>query len=451
MAGGWTRDGAVQDQIDDTVKDAVLRARALHAARAIAPRNATIAASRSPRSAARRCPACAPASPASPCATRRSPTRPSTAAAARIASCARRWLGQHGPTAPNTENPPAASLVSTIPISPQSIQPGLPSRKQILDFIASSDQPAGKREIARAFGLSGQDKIALKRLLKDMADEGLIDSSPGRAFHQAGGVPKVTVLRVSQVDDSGHVWAVPEQWHAETPPPRLRVHRARQAQRARHRRPHPGAHRGERARAARPSDEEARSARPSWCWAWSSSEGDALLAVAGRQEGTARAADHRPEGRRARRPGAVRGDAAARRGSSARVDAVLGDPFAPRSFSLIAIHKHGLRARIRAGSDRRGGAGREACRSATREDLTHLPIVAIDPEDARDHDDAIWAEPRRRRRAAGTRSSPSPTSASTSAPARSSTARRGRAATASISPTASCRCCPRNCRPTSAR
>jgi ribonuclease R len=28
---------------------------------------------------------------------------------------------------------------------------------------------------------------------------------------------------------------------------------------------------------------------------------------------------------------------------SAKVDAVLGDPFAPRSFSLIAIHKHGLR------------------------------------------------------------------------------------------------------------
>ena len=28
MAGGWTRDGAVQNQIDDTVKDAILRARA---------------------------------------------------------------------------------------------------------------------------------------------------------------------------------------------------------------------------------------------------------------------------------------------------------------------------------------------------------------------------------------------------------------------------------------
>ena len=41
---------------------------------------------------------------------------------------------------------------------------GLPSRKQILDFIATSDQPAGKREIARAFGLSGQAKIELKAL-----------------------------------------------------------------------------------------------------------------------------------------------------------------------------------------------------------------------------------------------------------------------------------------------
>ena len=60
---------------------------------------------------------------------------------------------------------------------------GLPSRQQILDFIASSDAPAGKREIARAFGLAGHDKIVLKALLHDMADEGLIDASPA-ALHQ---------------------------------------------------------------------------------------------------------------------------------------------------------------------------------------------------------------------------------------------------------------------------
>src|SRR5919112_2468280 len=100
---------------------------------------------------------------------------------------------------------------------------GLPSRKQILDFIATSDQPAGKREIARAFGLSGQDKVALKTLLKDMADEGLIDSAPGRAFHKMGGVPKVTVLRIVDVDESGQAWAVPERWESDAPEPRLRV------------------------------------------------------------------------------------------------------------------------------------------------------------------------------------------------------------------------------------
>ncbi len=100
---------------------------------------------------------------------------------------------------------------------------GLPSRQAILDFITSSDTPAGKREIARAFGLRGNDKIGLKALLKDMADEGLIDSAPGRAFHKMGGVPKVTVLRVVDVNDDGHAFAVPEHWESDHPPPRLRV------------------------------------------------------------------------------------------------------------------------------------------------------------------------------------------------------------------------------------
>jgi ribonuclease R len=65
-----------------------------------------------------------------------------------------------------------------------------------LEFIQTSNEPAGKREIAREFGLRGNEKIALKALLKDMTDEGLIDMAPGRAFHKMGGVPKVTVLKI---------------------------------------------------------------------------------------------------------------------------------------------------------------------------------------------------------------------------------------------------------------
>src|SRR5919112_1137989 len=271
---------------------------------------------------------------------------------------------------------------------PRKRSAGLPSKKQILDFIATSDQPAGKREIARAFGLSGQDKIALKTLLKDMADEGLIDSAPGRAFHKAGGIPKVTVLRVVEADDSGNVYAMPEQWQAEGPAPKLRIME-------RGRRSALGigdsvlARTDEKGRGliAHPMKKLARSA-------------ELVLGVV-KQEGERHWLS--PVDKRERRElfiselkDAQPGDLVLCEVSgrpprvSARVDAVLGDPFAPRSFSLIAIHKHGLRHEF----DRQ--AVDEAHRVSNlslgeREDLTHLPIVAIDPADARDHDDAIWA------------------------------------------------------------
>jgi ribonuclease R len=272
---------------------------------------------------------------------------------------------------------------------PRKRSAGLPSRKQILDFIASSDQPAGKREIARAFHISGQDKIDLKRLLNDMADEGLIDHSRGRAFHQAGGVPKVTVLRVSQVDDSGNVFAVPEQWHAETPPPRLRV--------------------VERGRSALGIGDRVLCRTEEKGQGWLAHPLKKLARAAELVLGVVRRDGDRfwlsPVDKRERREFAIHELKDAEPGDlvlcevtgrpprvSARVDAVLGDPFAPRSFSLIAIHKHGLRAEFAQ------EAIDEAHRVAKlplgqREDLTHLPIVAIDPEDARDHDDAIWAEP----------------------------------------------------------
>ena len=59
---------------------------------------------------------------------------------------------------------------------------GLPSREQILAFIQSSNDPAGKREIAREFGLRGHEKIALKALLKDMTDEISEDTTESKLF-----------------------------------------------------------------------------------------------------------------------------------------------------------------------------------------------------------------------------------------------------------------------------
>ena len=53
----------------------------------------------------------------------------------------------------------------------------LPSKQEILDFLETASGKSGKREIARAFGVKGGDRVALKELLRDMADDGLIAGS----------------------------------------------------------------------------------------------------------------------------------------------------------------------------------------------------------------------------------------------------------------------------------
>ena len=269
--------------------------------------------------------------------------------------------------------------------------PGLPTRKQILDFIEQSGQPAGKREIARAFGLHSHDKILLKALLKDMADEGLIDSAPGRAFHKAGGVPRVTVLRIVSVDD-GQVWAQPESWHADTPPPKLRViERGRRSALALNDRILARTEEAGRGHVAHVMKKLQRSA-------------ELVLGVV-RREGDRYYLT--PVDKKERRELPISDLKEAQEGDlvlaepsgrpprvTARVDAILGDPFAPRSFSLIAIHKYGLRDEFRTEAIVEAKQVAKQKLGEDREDLTHLPIVAIDPEDARDHDDAIWASSR---------------------------------------------------------
>ena len=272
---------------------------------------------------------------------------------------------------------------------PRPPQPGLPSRQQILDFIASSDQPAGKRELAKAFGLHGAEKIALKALLKDMGDEGLIDSAPGRAFHKMGGLPKVTVLRIVDIEGDQPI-ATPERWESDQPPPRLRV-------REKGRRSALGV--GDRILARTEEAGRGWIAHPLKKLA----RGEELILGVVHQEGDRHWL--KPVDKRERRElaisdlgGAAVGDLvlAEKAGRppriTARVTERLGDPFAPRSFSLIAIHKFGIPDQMP--EDAVEEADRVAERAlGEREDLTHLPIVAIDPADARDHDDAVWATP----------------------------------------------------------
>lgn len=293
---------------------------------------------------------------------------------------------------------PAYIGIMPKPIRPKSNSKpqGLPTREQIVAFITESDQPAGKREIAKAFGLKGQEKIALKALLKDMSDEGLIDGAAGRAFHKMGGVPKVTVLRVVSIDGDQPL-AVPDRWEAEgKPPPQVRIiEKGRKSAlgvgdrilgRTEEREHGYVAHvlkklqRGADLVMGVVEVEESSRGPRYWVRSVDKRQRDDFLVS---DIGDAKPGDlvlGEPTGRPPRQ--------------MVRVTDILGDPLAPKSFSLIAIHKYGIPNHfpesVLEDAERVSRLNIEA---NLREDLRHLPIIAIDPADARDFDDAVWATP----------------------------------------------------------
>ncbi|WP_108790688.1 ribonuclease R [Erythrobacter sp. Alg231-14] len=279
---------------------------------------------------------------------------------------------------------------------------GMPSAKQVLRFIQESDGPAGKREIAKAFGLKGQEKIALKRLLKDMAEEGLIDGKK-TAYHRMGGVPKVTVLRVVEIED-GEPVAIPDNWapDAEGEPPRLIVREMKGAKgKSNGARRGPALKRGDRVLSR---TEERDSGWIAYPIKKLPARTEGLMGVV-EIDGSGKAW-LAPVDKRIRRSSPISdvGEAeegqlvfAERTGRSERsglkVIDVIGDPLAPKSFSLIAIAKHGIPHTFPQEVNAEATyAVALTLSEEKREDLRDLPIVAIDPADARDHDDAIWAE-----------------------------------------------------------
>jgi len=269
---------------------------------------------------------------------------------------------------------------------------GMPSRQQILAFIQESSEPAGKREIAREFGLRGNEKIALKALLKDMTDEGLVDMAPGRAFHKMGGIPKVTVLKIVGIDGNQPV-AVPERWEAEgIPIPKIRVIEGKRG----------ALGIGDRVLAR--TEERGNGWVAHVMKKLAKGSEQILGVVEGGENGRFFLKSVDKKARFDTQIGDI-GEAKAgdlvlaeltgnAQRKSARVTQVLGDPFAPKSFSLIAIHKFGIPFEMPDNAEREAATVSKLPVTADhREDLRHLPIIAIDPRDARDFDDAIWAAP----------------------------------------------------------
>ena len=273
----------------------------------------------------------------------------------------------------------------------------LPTKTQILDWIAENPGHTAKRDIARAFGVKGAARVDLKRMLRELEEEGHLDKRKGQ-YRDPEKLPPVTVCQIAEPDAAGDLMARPLEWHGEGPEPRILM--------------------------------IPRSGEPALA------EGDRVLLRLREVSGE----DHQYEGRLIRKIGtaprtilgiyrtgaeggrivpidkgadrewmvppgnaggakdgelveAEQAGPRARMGlPKARVVERLGDPSAPKSVSLIAIHQHGIPDvfpdAVLDEADRMKPAGLKG-----REDLRHLPLVTIDPEDARDHDDAVYAHP----------------------------------------------------------
>jgi len=277
----------------------------------------------------------------------------------------------------------------------------LPSKKDILDFLETSPAKTGKREIARAFDIKGANRIALKALLRDMTEEGLLAGSR-RKLTRPGTLPSVTVIEITGRDADGEFVARPATWDAEHgSPPRILMMENRDNF-------GPAAGVGDRVLArvtAQDSDAD---------YPYLARTIKRLPRTASRSLlGIFRALD---EGRGVidpidkkqlkewTVPRDATGDAedgelvrfemarSARYGvPTARIVERLGNPEAQAAISLIALHAHGIPDVFPPAVVAEAEAAKEAALDA-REDLRSLPLITIDPVDARDHDDAVWAE-----------------------------------------------------------
>jgi len=276
----------------------------------------------------------------------------------------------------------------------------LPSRQEILDFLQTANRETGKREIARAFGIKGGDRIALKELLRDMADDGLITGSR-RKLTRPGVLPSVTVIEIVARDPDGEFVGRPGTWDEEHgPAPRIVMAESKRGT-------GPVAGIGDRVLARiTPLGADADYPYQARTIKRLARATQRLLGIFRALPGGTGVID--PVDRKQLKEWPVTrgntGDAEngelvrfelARGGrygvQTAQVIERLGNPAAQQMTSLIAVHAHGIPDTFPEAALAEAEAAKEPDLKR-REDFRQLPLITIDPSDARDHDDAVWAE-----------------------------------------------------------
>ena len=281
--------------------------------------------------------------------------------------------------------------------------PSLPSKADILAFIGKRPGKVGTREIARAFGLKNAARAELKRMLREMADEGAVEKRH-KKLHHAGTLPSTVFADVTARDSDGDLIATPDEWDEEAhgAAPKIRIQTPRQT------RPNEAAGLGDRVLLRVEETEEDDGIRHRGRVIKIIDHPKHRVLGIFRQTphggGRLEPVDKKMLGKELSIPAGATHDAqdgdlvavetqrAPRLGlPTGRVVERLGSLNSERAVSLIAIHAHGIPQVFRHDTQAEADAARPAT-MAHREDWRRVPFVTIDPLDAKDHDDAVHAE-----------------------------------------------------------
>ena len=289
--------------------------------------------------------------------------------------------------------PPKAS-----PKKPRAFAVGtLPSREAVLEAMAREPGIDGKRDLAKYFGIKGDMRTPFKMLLKEMEGDGLI-ARRRKQIRPTAMLPAVTVLDIPADADPDDMHAFPANWgedDGEKPLVRLTLRPDDRVV------PAPGdrilarIHAGEESvprYTARPMKILDKPRKGQIGIVRMDAEGARLVPVDRKQKEMRIQAGDLGE--------AGDGDlvevevklAGRLMIPKARVIGVIGNPRSEGAVSMIAIHALDIPYRFPASVLKDAEAVREADLKG-REDWRHIPLVTIDPADAKDHDDAVYAEP----------------------------------------------------------
>ena len=272
----------------------------------------------------------------------------------------------------------------------------IPSKSEILEWISAHPTKAAKRDIAKAFGIKGAARIDLKRLLKELEDDGKLTKRRS-SYRDAEELPPVAVLEIVGGDADGDLFARPLEWKGEGAEPRILMML---------RSSDPALGPGDRILGRLTVDQTEDHSHTARMIRRIGANPLRILGVfrAGSEGGRVLPIDKGADKQWTVAAGATGGakdgelveaEQAGPKGRmglpKARIVARLGDPTEPRAVSLIAIHQHGIPDHfpdeVIAEADAATPAGLKG-----RKDLRDMPLITIDPWDARDHDDACFVE-----------------------------------------------------------